>query len=75
MHISTYKHVADHGEVNWPRSTAQDQQEQPFRERPTHAEHACPRHMIDGANIDVANAALDRFVFRLVVLVLVVRAD
>ncbi|CAF3564983.1 unnamed protein product [Rotaria socialis] len=42
-----------------PNSTAKDQQEQPFLERPWYLEHEYPRKMIDRSNINVANAALD----------------
>ncbi len=77
MHISTYKQVATDGEVhtkyilfkndlkyfqiNLPNSTTKDQQEQPFLERPLYVEQEYPRKMIDRANINVANAALDGY--------------
>ncbi|CAF1203875.1 unnamed protein product [Rotaria sp. Silwood1] len=59
MHISTYKHIASDEQATLPNSTAKDQQEQPFRERPWYVEQEYPRKMIDRSNIDVANAALD----------------
>ncbi|CAF3137159.1 unnamed protein product [Rotaria socialis] len=59
MHIATYNHIAADVQTTIPNSTAKDQQEQPFLERPWYLEHEYPRKMIDRSNINVANAALD----------------
>ncbi|CAF0733396.1 unnamed protein product [Didymodactylos carnosus] len=61
MQIATYKRLQNttSNETGLPKSTTQDQQEEPYIKRPWYMEEQHPRPMIDHANMNVANAALD----------------